>query len=51
VPGLDRILPELDGLHVPYSIDLSAHGRVRHAGLPDHVERVGDEFYRREPGA
>lgn len=46
----DRILDELDELDLPYLIDLSVFSRLTHAGLRDHIERVGVVFYSRPPG-
>lgn len=37
----------IDELDLPYSIDLSVFGQLRHDGLRDHIERVGMEFYAR----
>lgn len=36
---------ELDDLLLPYMIDLSIFDRLDHAGLRDHIERVGQTFY------
>lgn len=51
--GLDlRILGEiaarLDESPIPYQVDLSIFDRLEHAGLREHIERVGVVFYQRE---
>lgn len=45
---LGDIAEELDDLLLPYQIDLSIFDRLDHAGLREHIERVGVVFYRRE---
>ena len=45
--ALARIDAELDDLLLPWMIDLSALGAIRHPGLLAHIERVGVELYRR----
>jgi predicted nucleotidyltransferase len=50
--GYDDLLKltgELDDLLLPYMIDLSIFDRLHHAGLRDHIERVGQIFYEQEP--
>lgn len=42
-----NIMGELDDLLLPYTIDLSILDMIDHAGLRDHIARVGQEFYRR----
>jgi predicted nucleotidyltransferase len=37
----------LDGLLLPYTIDLSRFDQLNQAALREHIERVGQEFYRR----
>jgi predicted nucleotidyltransferase len=54
--GLDhrdllKIMDELDELLLPYTIDLSILHMIDHAGLLDHIQRVGKEFYRRQDAA
>ncbi len=54
--GLDyrdllNITGELDDLLLPYTIDLSLLHMIDHAGLLDHIQRVGQEFYRRQDAA
>ena len=44
---MDRILEELDALDLPYVVDLSVFGRLAHAGLREHIERVGVVFFQR----
>lgn len=44
---LDSIADELDDLLLPYKIDLSIFARLDHAGLREHIERVGVVFYQR----
>jgi len=43
-----NIMDELDDLFLPYTIDLSILEMIDHAGLREHIERVGQEFYRRQ---
>lgn len=38
---------ELDDLLLPYTIDLLVFDNLDHAGLREHIERVGVVFYRR----
>lgn len=45
-----RILDELDALDLPYDIDLTVFDRLIHAGLRDHIERVGVVVYSRPGG-
>ena len=42
---LGVIAEELDDLLLPYQIDLSLFSRINHAGLREHIERVGVVFY------
>ncbi len=44
---LARILDEIDDLLLPYMLDLSVFEDLRHAGLREHIERVGQVFYER----
>ena len=39
---------ELDDLLLPYMIDLSVFEKLDHAGLREHIERVGLVFYERQ---
>lgn len=43
-----KIMGELDDLLLPYMIDLSILHRIDHEGLREHIQRVGQEFYRRQ---
>lgn len=43
-----KIMGELDDLLLPYTIDLSIFHTIDHEGLRDHIQRVGQEFYRRQ---
>jgi predicted nucleotidyltransferase len=48
--GFDELLvimSELDDLLLPYTIDLSIFATLDHAGLRDHIQRVGVPFYDR----
>jgi hypothetical protein len=38
----------LDDLLRPYTIDLWISHMIDHEGLRDHIQRVGQEFYRRQ---
>lgn len=44
---LGSISLELDDLLLPYMIDLLILDQLKHAGLREHIERVGVVFYRR----
>ncbi len=46
---LGSIADELDDLLLPYTIDLSLLHLIEHKDLRAHIERVGVEFYRRQP--
>lgn len=41
-----QIDAELDDLLLPWMIDLSRHSDLSHPPLLDHIERVGQVFYR-----
>lgn len=43
-----KIMGELDDLLLPYTIDLSIFHMIDHEALRDHIQRVGQEFYRRQ---
>lgn len=52
--GLDldlmgQIATQLDESPIPYQVDLSLFDHIDHAGLREHIERVGQVFYQREP--
>lgn len=43
------IAEALDDLLLPYSIDLCVFAQLGHAQLQAHIERVGVDFYVRDP--
>lgn len=45
---LGEISAKLDESAIPYKVDLSIFDRLGHAGLREHIERVGVVFYQRE---
>ena len=49
--SLARIEAELDDLLLPWIVDLSCLSSIRHPGLLEHIQRVGQVLYRRaDPG-
>ena len=44
---INRISRELDDLLLPYTIDLSVFRQISNSDLLDHIERVGQVFYRK----
>lgn len=46
-----RIMGELDDLLLPYLIDLSVFSMIDNPDLREHIERVGQVFYRRQGSA
>ena len=46
-----KIMTELDDLLLPYTMDLSIFRMIDHEGLRGHIERVGQELYRRQGAA
>lgn len=46
-----EIAARLDESPIPYQVDLSIFERLDHAGLREHIERVGVVFYQRREGA
>ena len=42
---LGHIATLLDESPIPYQVDLSIFEQIEHAGLRDHIERVGQRFY------
>ncbi len=51
--GLDyrdllNIMGELDDLLLPYTVDLSILHMIDHEELCEHIQRVGQDFYRRQ---
>ncbi len=45
---LGSIADRLDESSIPYQVDLSIFDQLKHAGLREHIERVGVVFYERE---
>ncbi|MFM7527286.1 MAG: nucleotidyltransferase domain-containing protein [Nodosilinea sp.] len=41
----------LDDLLLPYSLDISRFQGLQNPALIDHIQRVGQDFYRRQPAA
>lgn len=48
INSLGRIAERLDESSIPYQVDLSIFDQLRHAGLREHIERVGVVFYERQ---
>lgn len=46
---LNKISLQLDDLLLPYTFDLSAFDHIDNEYLVEHIERVGEIFYRKEP--
>ncbi|MBS3936197.1 MAG: nucleotidyltransferase domain-containing protein, partial [Sulfuritalea sp.] len=44
---LGQIAARLDESPIPYRVDLSLFSQIDHAGLREHIERVGRVFYER----
>jgi predicted nucleotidyltransferase len=44
-----KIMGELDDLLLPYTIDLSLFGDLKHEELIEHIRRVGVVFYEKKP--
>jgi predicted nucleotidyltransferase len=44
---LGQIASRLDESPIPYQVDLSLFDQIEHAGLREHIERVGQVFYER----
>ena len=42
---LGQIATRLDESPIPYLVDLSIFEQIEHAGVRDHIERVGQLFY------
>lgn len=49
--ALGRIESELDELLLPYRLDLSVFSHITHAGLLEHIQRVGKVLYDRSAAA
>jgi predicted nucleotidyltransferase len=47
---LGQIAARLEESSIPYMVDLSIWSQLDHAGLREHIERVGVIFYQREEG-
>lgn len=47
---LARIDADLDDLLLPWIVDLSCQSSISHPALLDHIARVGQVLYRRNPG-
>lgn len=45
--SLGGLAARLDESSIPYQVDLSLWSRIDHAGLREHIERVGVVFYQR----
>ena len=45
---LGNISTKLDESPIPYQVDLSIFAQLKHAGLKEHIERVGVVFYERK---
>jgi len=46
-----KIMTELDDLLLPYTFDLSIFHMIDHEELRSHIERVGQDLYRRQDSA
>ena len=47
-PGvLNSIAGELDELPLPYTFDVQVYDAIRHQPLREHIDRVGQGFYKR----
>ncbi|MBU1171423.1 MAG: nucleotidyltransferase domain-containing protein [Proteobacteria bacterium] len=44
---LGKLAASLEESSIPYQVDLSLWSRIDHAGLREHIERVGVIFYQR----
>jgi predicted nucleotidyltransferase len=47
---LGKIATRLEESPIPYTVDLSIWSKLDHAGLREHIERVGVVFYERASG-
>jgi predicted nucleotidyltransferase len=45
---LGQIAARLEESPIPYQVDLSIWSQLNHAGLREHIERVGVIFYQRD---
>jgi len=46
---LFRIDNEIDDLLLPWMIDLSIYSQIENKNLIDHINRIGQSFYQRNP--
>lgn len=42
---INSLLNEIDDLLLPYTFDVSIFKQISNAGLIEHIERVGKDFY------
>ncbi len=47
---VNKISLELDDLLLPYTFDLSIYNSIDEPALIEHIQRVGEIFYRRKQG-
>jgi len=45
---LARIKTEIDELPTPYKFDITDYKTLAHKGLKEHIDRVGEIFYKKE---
>lgn len=50
VDTLGQLATQLEESNIPYMVDLSLFDHIDHAGLREHIERVGKVFYQRPKG-
>lgn len=48
INALGNIAGKLDESSIPYQVDLSILHQLHHAGLREHIDRVGVVFYQRQ---
>jgi len=48
---IERIALDLDDLPLPWHFDLQGYGHIRHAGLRDHIDRVGKVIFEKAKAA
>ncbi|MFP4428782.1 MAG: nucleotidyltransferase domain-containing protein [Desulfovermiculus sp.] len=44
---LHNINQEIDDLLLPYTVDISLFAHITHPNLLDHIQRVGQQFYKK----
>ena len=49
--SLGKITSVIEDSPIPYRVDLSLWEQINHAGLREHIERVGVVFYERDRAA